>query len=137
MAWESAGGIVFSRKGHIALVKQRARRGGLRWTFPKGRVDPGETREQAAVREVREESGLRVRLGAYIGAWETSRNVIHYYVMDLVRSGGVFDHETFEVRFVPATRARKLLSSKRDRAVLKRALDVVLGLYHDYRAQNE
>jgi len=127
--WISAGGVVFRKNGEIALVKQRARRGGKRWTFPKGKVDPGETIQQAALREVWEESGLKTRIVTHLGAWETSRSVIHYFVMDLVRAGGRFDEdETFEVRFVEVARARKLLSSKRDRSVLRRALDEVLRL---------
>ena len=130
--WTSAGGIIF-HKGKIALVKQRARRGGLRWTFPKGKVDRGETIRDAAMREVRAESGLHVRLGAHIGAWETARSVIHYFVMEYVREHGPFDEETFAVRFVAVTRARKLLSSKRDRAVLLRALDIKLGFVRSAR----
>jgi 8-oxo-(d)GTP phosphatase len=130
--WTSAGGIIF-RKGKIALVKQRARSGGLRWTFPKGKVDRGETIRDAAMREVREESGLHVRIGAHIGAWETSRSVIHYFMMEYVRRHGPFDEETFEVRFVAVTRARRLLSSKRDRQVLVRALDIKLGVVRTVR----
>jgi 8-oxo-dGTP pyrophosphatase MutT (NUDIX family) len=38
-----------------------------RWTIPKGHLDPGETEEQAAVREVREETGVVGDLGAFIG----------------------------------------------------------------------
>jgi 8-oxo-dGTP pyrophosphatase MutT (NUDIX family) len=126
--WISAGGVVF-RDDKIALVKQRGRNGDKRWTFPKGRVDPGETIQQAAQREVYEESGLQARIVSHIGAWESSRKIVHYFVMHLARAGGRFDREeTFEVRFVEVRRARKLLSSKRDRNVLKRALDVVLGL---------
>ena len=131
--WISAGGVVFRRGGKIALVKQRARRGGWRWTFPKGRVDRGETIAQAAVREVLEESGLHVRIGVHVGAWEGTRNVIHYFVMDYVRSVGEFDTETLAVRFVEVTRARKLLSSKRDRAVLVRAVDLRLGIVRSAR----
>ena len=131
--WISAGGVVFRKNGKIALVKQRARRGGWRWTFPKGRVDQGETIQQAAVREVLEESGLHVNVGVHVGAWEGTRNVIHYFVMDYVRSVGEFDTETLAVRFVEVTRARKLLSSKRDRAVLVRAVDLRLGIVRSAR----
>ena len=131
--WLSAGGVVFRKNGKIALVKQRARRGGWRWTFPKGRVDQGETIQQAAVREVLEESGLHVNVGVHVGAWEGTRNVIHYFVMDYVRSVGEFDTETLAVRFVEVTRARKLLSSKRDRAVLVRAVDLRLGIVRSAR----
>ena len=58
--WTSAGGILLDRRGRIALVRQRDRKG--RRTPPKGGIDPGETAEQAALREVHEESGMRGRI---------------------------------------------------------------------------
>ena len=127
--WVSAGGVVVGRRrGSIAIVKQRARRGHLRWTFPKGRVDPGESIQEAALREVYEESGLRARIVCHLGVYESPRNVIHYFLMDLVRIEGEHDDETIELRFATARDARKLLRSRRDRSVLQRALDALLGL---------
>jgi len=56
----SAGGVVV-RAGEILLI---ATAGGKRWQLPKGRIEAGETPEETAVREVREETGVlgRVRL---------------------------------------------------------------------------
>ena len=56
----SAGAVVF-RPGRQVLLVHRARYDD--WSFPKGKLDPGEHRTVAAVREVEEETGLRVRLG--------------------------------------------------------------------------
>ncbi|HJZ89104.1 MAG TPA: NUDIX domain-containing protein [Polyangia bacterium] len=126
--WTSSGGVVFNRRGEVALVKQHGRRAGLRWTFPKGKVDAGESVQEAAVREVREESGLRARITAYLGAYEGERAIVHYFVMVLEGDDRVHDGETVEVCFAAPGRARKLLRSRRDRAVLKRALDHQLGL---------
>jgi 8-oxo-dGTP diphosphatase len=46
--------------GRVLLVRRRVAEGALLWTFPSGKVEPGETGEQAAVRETREETGLEV-----------------------------------------------------------------------------
>ncbi|WP_166134322.1 NUDIX hydrolase [Nocardioides ochotonae] len=60
----SAGVVVF-RPGRQVLLVHRARYDD--WSFPKGKLDPGEHRTVAAVREVEEETGLRVRLGVPLG----------------------------------------------------------------------
>lgn len=52
----SAGGIVLGDSGTIALVQHRDSNGA--WLFPKGHIEPGETDEQAARREIEEETGL-------------------------------------------------------------------------------
>lgn len=53
---QSAGGVVIGPRGTIALVRNRGGNGA--WLFPKGHVDEGETDEEAARREVQEETGL-------------------------------------------------------------------------------
>ncbi|MCS6990682.1 MAG: NUDIX domain-containing protein [Chitinophagales bacterium] len=50
----AAGGVVQNDKGKILLIFRKGR-----WDFPKGKIDAGESRRQAALREVREETGLR------------------------------------------------------------------------------
>lgn len=116
--WSSAGGVVWDKKGRIAVVLQRDRARRLRWTLPKGRIDRGETIEQAALREVREESGLRAKVTGYLGRHEGRRHFTHYFSMGLMKDTGRFDGETVEVRFVTLEKARKLLRSRRDRHVL-------------------
>jgi 8-oxo-dGTP pyrophosphatase MutT (NUDIX family) len=54
----SSGGIVVREDGDRLFVAMIATRGGTRWGLPKGAVASGETSEQAAVREVQEETGL-------------------------------------------------------------------------------
>lgn len=52
---EAAGGIVFNDQREILFIYRRGH-----WDLPKGKIDPGETREEAAVREIQEETGLEV-----------------------------------------------------------------------------
>ncbi|MDR2792582.1 MAG: NUDIX domain-containing protein [Treponema sp.] len=62
-----AGIIIENRK--IFIAKRSAKGGmGERWEFPGGKVEDGETDEQALVREYEEEFGVRIRAGAYIGS---------------------------------------------------------------------
>ena len=52
---ESAGGVVVNKKRRVLVVSQR----GTSWSLPKGQIDPGETKLEAAIREIEEESGIR------------------------------------------------------------------------------
>jgi 8-oxo-dGTP pyrophosphatase MutT (NUDIX family) len=51
-----------------ALIGRLDRRGRLRWSLPKGHVEVGETTEQAAIREVEEETGISGRITARLGS---------------------------------------------------------------------
>jgi 8-oxo-dGTP pyrophosphatase MutT (NUDIX family) len=94
------------------------------WTLPKGKLDPGETHEDAAVREVAEETGLRCVLDAelpstrYADRYGRSK-LVRYWVMDL--EGGRFtpNDEVDEIRWLPLEEAAPLLSYDRDREVLR------------------
>ena len=59
----SAGGVIFDARGRVFLLR---RAGEGTWCFPKGHVEAGETRQAAAAREIKEESGLDVEIGRRI-----------------------------------------------------------------------
>jgi 8-oxo-dGTP diphosphatase len=58
---------VIINDGQVLLVRRRVKEGELSWQFPSGQVEPGETGEQAAVRETQEETGLTVRASGSLG----------------------------------------------------------------------
>ena len=132
----SAGGVVFRRVGQpveVALGEQRDRLTGERNTrLPKGKLAAGETPEQAAVREVQEETGLSARVTASLGSVayayrEADARVqkrVHFFLMEL--AGGnprEPDGELERVYWCPIALAAERLSFETEREVLERALE--------------
>ena len=104
------------------------------WVFPKGTPDVGESVEETALREVREETGLEVEIIQPIGQieyWfavprERVHKVVQFFLMRAL-GGDVsrHDHEYDEVRWVPVSEARRLLSYDTYRDMLDRALEAL------------
>ncbi|MCU1276969.1 MAG: family hydrolase [bacterium] len=122
--WASAGGVVVDEHERVALVKQRDRKNRWRWTLPKGRIDRGESAEEAALREVFEESGLRATIVRPLVLHDGRLHFTYFYEMALVEDHGRHDDETRAVRFVSVVEAARLLTSRRDLAVLRRLVEV-------------
>jgi len=132
----SAGGIVFRTHGREPEVCLILDDYGT-WTFPKGKVEPGETLEQAALREVREEVGITdVRLAVQAGESEyrfpigddVCKKTVHWFLMEAspdtectpVRSEHVQDAGWF-----PPRQALSTIGYRNLRPVLRRALDLL------------
>ena len=132
----SAGGVVYRRTDdggiEVVLASRRTRRGDLAWGLAKGGIEDGESREQAAIREVREETGLTARIEADLGdtkymyVWEDVRirKTVHFFLMRCT-GGDVedHDHEMEEIRWFPIERALKRAAYRGERDVLARALE--------------
>lgn len=95
------------------------------WSFPKGKVDPGEHDEEAALREVEEETGLRCTLGESAGTTSYTDSagrpkVARYWLMEPLSVGHEFapNHEIDDLRWCTRREADKLLSYRPDRDLL-------------------
>jgi 8-oxo-dGTP pyrophosphatase MutT (NUDIX family) len=116
---EAAGGVVV-RDGQVALV-HRPRYDD--WTLPKGKLDRGESFEEAAVREVEEETGLRARLLRELPC-TTYRvggrpKIVRYWLMEVDRDGPFAPNdETDELRWASPDEAQRLLSYEHDRELV-------------------
>ena len=108
----------------------------VRWSLAKGTPDPGETLEETALREVREETGLDVEIEAplkSIDYWFTDRGgdvryhkTVHFYLM--VAVGGDtsrHDPEFDVVEWFLSDRALEILQYANEAEVLRRALDLI------------
>lgn len=121
---QAAGGVVWRvRSGvlEVAIV-HRPKYGD--WSFPKGKLDPGESHEQGAIREVEEETGLRCVLGhelstAHYRDSKGRSKTVRYWEMTV--AGGEFtaNPEVDEIRWLSVVPAAAILSYSHDIAVLE------------------
>ncbi len=127
----AAGGVPWRRSNGGELEVLLVHRPGYDdWTFPKGKVKSGETDEQAALREVEEETGLRCELGGeLLGSAYRDRKLrsktVRYWAMRPVAGDAAGQNEVDEVAWLSRDRAASRLSYERDRSVLA-SLDRVL-----------
>jgi 8-oxo-dGTP pyrophosphatase MutT (NUDIX family) len=95
------------------------------WSFPKGKLDPGETIEECAVREVMEETGFDVILGErmddvrYVDR-KGRPKVVHYWRASVAGGSFVANDEVDELRWVDTPTAASLLTYERDLELLNR-----------------
>jgi 8-oxo-dGTP diphosphatase len=121
---QAAGGVIRRDDGLVAVV-HRPRYDD--WSLPKGKLDAGETFEQAALREVVEETGLSARLVRELPAVHYDvrgrPKVVRYWLMRVVSDPGFTPNdEVDELRWLSAADAAALLTYDRDKEVLEAAV---------------
>ncbi len=126
----SAGGIVFNSQGQVLLTKHSQNK---HWSFPKGLIDPGQTTEESALREVKEEGGIEAQIVGKVGyskyvytfKEEKIFKLVTYYLMKHL-SGSPEDHdwEVEEAGWYEPEAALKQLSFTHDKELLKKALEM-------------
>ena len=128
----AAGGLVWRRaddEGLEVVVIHRPRYDD--WSFPKGKVERGESDEDAAVREVEEETTIRARLGAELPSafyrdGKGRSKIVRYWAMEPESGEPTPCTEADEVRWMRLDEAAGLLTYDRDRALLN-ALEEALA----------
>jgi len=131
----AAGGVLFrtSRRGRdkVAVVYREARGD---WTFPKGKLDEGESFEEAALREVVEETGITAVIRRFIGSTNYTHRkgrpkIVAYYLMEAISGEFAPNEEVDELRWITLDEAYELLTWDRDQELIG-----LLRLLPEFRA---
>lgn len=129
----SAGGLVVDLSGpplRAALIGKQDRRGRLLWSLPKGHLEDGESAEQAAIREVAEETGIAGEILGTLGTidfWFVAdgrriHKTVHHFLLRAV--GGALSDEDVEVtavEWVPFTELQARLAYPDERGLIDTA----------------
>jgi 8-oxo-dGTP pyrophosphatase MutT (NUDIX family) len=119
----AAGGLVVREGANGSEILVVHRPAYDDWSFPKGKLEPGESEEEAAVREVEEETGLRCRLDRELATtrYRDARGrpkTVRYWLMTPVAGAFAAANEIDDARFVLVSEASGLLTYERDRELL-------------------
>ncbi|HEY2191849.1 MAG TPA: NUDIX hydrolase [Actinomycetospora sp.] len=131
----SAGGLVVdAAHGCAALIGRLDRRGRLLWSLPKGHIEEGETAEQAAVREVEEETGIIATVQAPLGSinyWfvaedrRVHKTVQHFLLTAIGGELSDADVEVTEVAWVPLSELSARLAYADERRLVRLAAEIL------------
>jgi 8-oxo-dGTP pyrophosphatase MutT (NUDIX family) len=122
----SAGGVVVDERGRVLLIRARDLRNQPIWTLPKGAPAAGESSAEAALREVREETGYRceiVRDLAPVTYWfqrdgRRIKKTVRWYLMRPIVKEGEHDHEVEEVDWAGRDEALSRLRYESDKRLV-------------------
>ncbi|PYO20878.1 MAG: hypothetical protein DMD88_10360 [Candidatus Rokuibacteriota bacterium] len=123
----SAGGLVVDERGWVLLIRARDLRYQPVWTLPKGTLDPGESSADAALREVREETGYRCEVVRELDAvtyWfqrdgRRIKKTVRWFLMRPIEKVGDHDQEVDEVAWLEPDEALRRLRYDSDRRLVE------------------
>lgn len=132
----SSGGVLYRISDNGVEVVLVLIKGGRAWCIPKGLIDNGEDPPAAALREVREETGLRgdiLKKIGHISYWYFIKDemmkihkTVHFYLMGFVDgSTGDHDDEVDEAKWFPIADALELLSYKNEKEIMHKAKTMI------------
>lgn len=130
----SAGGVVFKKEENkvFILVAKHSQHHG--WVFPKGLIDKGEKKEETAVREVEEETGIKGKIIQslkpiqfwYVMDGEKRKKTVYYFLME--EAGGNIashDYEMEKVEWIPQEEVKERLTYKSEKEVWEQATKLI------------
>jgi 8-oxo-dGTP pyrophosphatase MutT (NUDIX family) len=111
----SSGVVVITDDGRVHVRKVANNYGGYKWSFAKGKLEPGLSVEENALKELREEMGLEARIVGCLGDYKGDTGTTRFFLGEVTGSDTTaFGPETEEVRLVTREEARTLLNRKPD-----------------------
>jgi 8-oxo-dGTP diphosphatase len=123
----SAGGVVV-KDGKLLMIKVKTLSGKFVWTFPKGHIEEGETKEIAAIREVEEETGIKAKIKDFIGDFTyyfkdrdgtVVKKTVYWYLMEPEDSSEPkISDEIVDVRWIDLKEAEDIVSYDSDKKIL-------------------
>ncbi len=136
----SAGGVAVKIEegiAYVACIGRRNRSGKLEWCLPKGHIEAGETPEQAAMREVAEETGIRAEVIQPLGVidyWFTGNDrrvhkKVHHFLLEaidgIITTENDPDHEAEVAAWIPMSELDHRLAFPNERKVALAAADLL------------
>ena len=136
MSYEKSCGAVVFRKYHgnieLLLIKHVV---GGHWSFPKGHVEPGETEEQTALREIKEETGIDVELNtsfrevvSYSPKRDTTKDVIYFLGKAKTFQYTPQEEEIAQIKWVEINLAHSFLTYDNDKQLVNKAKPMIRDL---------
>ena len=132
----SFGGVLFDGKGRVLIRKPTGEFDGYVWTFPKGRMEGGNTPEKTALREVLEETGYKAEIiGKVPGTFKGGTGDNEYFLMRPLGDPVPPDPaETEEIKWVTYEEAKYYIQQTQNKVGCKRDLSVLRAAIAAYQS---